>query len=426
MSAFDRVIGYKETKQELMRYADILKNPEKYSKLGVTVPSGIMLIGEPGLGKTLMAKCFAEEAGCPTYIIRKNVPDGEFINLIRETYATASKNSPAVIILDDLDKYANEDQSRCNAEEYVTVQACIDEHKGSGVFSLVTVNDEFCLPDSLKRSGRFDETIRVDIPEGKEAREIIAYYLNQKDVIGNIDMEEICRIMEDLSCAEIENVVNKAGVYAGFSGKKKIDQKDLIAAFMRTQYQSKDNTLSFNENGIDTIAVHEAGHAVVYETLDPGSVSIVSICTPGSDNKGVVKLHAPEKYPYSKMLHDHRIIGMLGGKAASEVVSGEIDLGCGSDLREAYDMVEEYIDSKCAYGFYAFERCTSSAQLLDRKEQRVAAEIERFYLEAKKIIIENRPFYDAIVEALLDHKTVTYREMQELRERYVQENAQMI
>ena len=151
MSAFDRVIGYKETKQELMRYADILMNPEKYSKLGVTVPSGIMLIGEPGLGKTLMARCFAEESGCPTYIIRKNVPDGEFINLIRETYAKASKNSPAVIILDDLDKYANEDQSRCNAEEYVTVQACIDEHKGSGVFSLATVNDEFCLPDSLKR-----------------------------------------------------------------------------------------------------------------------------------------------------------------------------------------------------------------------------------------------------------------------------------
>ncbi len=427
MSAFDKIIGYKEIKRELVQYADILKNPEKYQNLGVSIPNGIMLIGKPGLGKSLMAKCFAEESGCSTYIIRKNKADGEFVNLIRETYAKARENAPAVVILDDLDKYANEEPDRCDAEEYVTVQSCIDEHRGGGVFSFATVNNEFCLPKSLRRSGRFDAIIRVKKPKGKEAREIISYYLEQKETIANLDDYEIYRILEGKSCADIENVINKAGIYAGFSGKNKIEQQDLINAFLRTQYQFMEGEII---EGIvaKAVAIHEAGHAIVYEVLDPGSVNIVSIggCSGGGDDQGVVCLHLPEEFPYSKRLHDHRIMGTLGGKAASEVVSGEVDMGCNSDLHQAFDMVDEYVDNICVYGFDAFERTRVSDDLLNKKEQLRAAELERFYLATKRIIIENRAFLDAVVDALLDHKTVTYREIQELREKYVQGKDQMV
>ena len=422
MSAFDKIVGYKEIKRELMQYADILKDPEKYRKLGVSIPNGIMLIGKPGLGKTLMAKCFAEESGCSIYIIRKNKSDGEFVNLIRETYAKARENAPAVVILDDLDKYANEDPKRCDAEEYVTVQACIDEHREAGVFSFATVNNEFCLPESLKRAGRFDEIIQVKKPRGEDAREIISYYLEQKKTIANVDGDEIYRILEGKSCADIENVINRAGIYAGFSGRNKIEQQDLINAFLRTQFQFMDGEKT---EGIaaKTVAIHEAGHAIVHEVLDPGSVNIVSIggCG-GGEVQGVVRFNFAEEYPHSKMLHDHKIMGVLGGKAASEVVSGEVDMGCNSDLVRAFEMADEYVDDICAFGFDAFERSRASDDLLNRKEQLRAAELEHFYFEAKRIIIENRAFLDALVDALLDHKTVTYREMQELREKYVQGN----
>ena len=227
MKAFDKVIGYDDIKMELIRFADVIKNTEKYLKLGVTVPSGLLLYGEPGLGKTLMANCFIAEAGCKVSTLRKDKPNGDFINQIKATFEEAKKKSPVIVFLDDMDKFANEDSNHPNAEEYVTVQACIDECKGQGVFVLATVNDKHCLPDSLLRAGRFDKVIEVNNPSGKDAERIIAYFLSQKQIMGNVDIEELARLMEGRSCAELETVINDAGIYAGFAGKEKSTRKIL-------------------------------------------------------------------------------------------------------------------------------------------------------------------------------------------------------
>ncbi len=127
MSAFDRIIGYEDIKTELKRFADYFKNPGKYEKLGVSFPSGILLHGDPGLGKSLMAKCFIEESGVKCFTLRKEKPDGDFVNQIKAVYESVKNEAVAIVFLDDMDKYANEDDLHLDAEEYVAIQSCIDD-----------------------------------------------------------------------------------------------------------------------------------------------------------------------------------------------------------------------------------------------------------------------------------------------------------
>jgi cell division protease FtsH len=186
MSKFDKVVGYEDIKAELIRICDVVKNPEKYDRLGVHMPRGVMLWGDPGVGKSLMAKCFIEESGCKSFTIRKDKPDGDLVNAICDTFAEAKAEGRAIVFLDDLDKFANEDEKHPDAEEYVAVQAGIDTCKDSDVFVLATANDKYCLPDSLLRSGRFDKVIEMECPKGEEAIKVVKYYLSQKKSLGDI------------------------------------------------------------------------------------------------------------------------------------------------------------------------------------------------------------------------------------------------
>lgn len=424
MSEFEKIIGYEDIKAELARYASVLRDPEKYAKLGVVIPSGILLSGEPGLGKTLMAKCFIAETGCKVYELRKEKPNGDFVNHIKETFEKAKKEEDEVTIvfLDDMDKFANEDDNHPDAEEYVTVQSCIDDCKGHGVFVIATVNDRFCLPSSLLRPGRFDKAIEVLPPFGKDAQRIIEYYIRQKQTVGEVDTEEIARIMEHRSCAEMETVINEAGIYAGYDGRDQIEQGDIIKACVRTMYDSPESINVVSESDAmenKRVAVHEAGHALVAEVLDPGIVSLVSICRHYGSTEGITRKCRPDGYSTSKDLHEHMVISTLGGKAATEMVYGVADIGCNEDILNAFGKVEKFVDNYCSYGFGAFERCNSSNYTLENKSRIVVYELEKYYQTAKRIIAENREFFEAIVEALIEHKTITYREMQKIREKYV-------
>ncbi len=187
MSEFDKIIGYEAIKMELRRFCDVLRNPGRYEKLGVNMPSGILLSGEPGLGKTLMAKCFITESGCRVFTLRKEKPNGDFVNEIQNTFEKARAEAPSIVFLDDMDKYANEDNLHRDAEEYVAVQSCIDESKDCRVFVLATVNDRYCLPDSLLRPGRFDKVIEVEAPKGQDAQSIIEHFLGTKETMGDVD-----------------------------------------------------------------------------------------------------------------------------------------------------------------------------------------------------------------------------------------------
>ena len=417
MREFDKVIGYEDAKIEMKRFCDVLRNPEKYRKLGVTMPSGILVYGDPGVGKTLMAKCFIEESGCKVFVLRKEKPNGDFVHEIKDTFERAKEERLAIVFLDDMDKFANEDNQHCNAEEYITVQSCIDDCKGYGVFTLATANDKYCLPDSLLRAGRFDKVIKINPPKGKDAKRIIEYFLSKKQFVGDVDVEEIARLMDGHSCAELENVINEAGIYAAFEDRDKIHQKDIVKACMRMMFGVPEYVGEENAEITGKIALHEAGHAVVAEVLEPGSVSLVSVCRHAGADEGITKIKKSGGYMLSKTLQEYDVMCGLGGKAATEAVYGDADMGCNVDMHKVFELVSVIVDNNCAYGFEAFEGANSSEHLLKKKDMMIASEVERLYKQAKKIIIENRGFLDAVAQELIKKKTITYRDMQEIRSR---------
>ena len=156
MNAFDKVIGYETIKNELLQICDMMHNREVYEELGAKLPQGILLYGDPGLGKTLIAKCFIEESGLKSYVVRRNKGNDDFIGDIAATFQKARETAPCIVFLDDMDKFANEDSNHRDAEEYVAVQSGIDEVKNCNVFVLAPANEMWKLPNSLVRSGRFD------------------------------------------------------------------------------------------------------------------------------------------------------------------------------------------------------------------------------------------------------------------------------
>ncbi len=417
MNAFDRIIGYTDIKKEMLRYCDVLKNPERYRNLGVNMPKGILLYGEPGVGKTMMAQCFIEESGCKSYIIRKDRPNGEFVNEIRDTFAKVKEDACAIVFLDDMDKFANEDHLHRDAEEYVAVQACMDDLRDSGVFVLATVNDRYCLPDSLIRAGRFDKVIEMKCPEGEDSRRLMGYFFSKKQVIGDVDIDEISRLMEGRSCAELETVINEAGIYAGFDKRGRIEQRDIIKACMRMIFDAPETVDSVGEKYLRIFAVHEAGHAVVSEILEPGSVSLVSVCRYSGATEGVTVIRRPKDYKISKTAQEHEVTRKLAGKAATEMVFGLIDVGCNKDLQEAFGLVTEFVDNYCSYGFNAFEGSNSSGYLLENRDRAVSQEMDKYYLQAKQIIAENRGMLDAVAHELVEKKTLTHRDIKAIWER---------
>lgn len=417
MSEFDKIIGYKDVKTELFRICDVIKNADKYKALGVAPIGGLLLDGDPGVGKTLMANCFIKESGRKSFVCRKNKPDGEFVNEIKNVFTEAAGNAPSIILLDDMDKFANEDDYHRNAEEYVTVQSCIDEIKGKDVFVLATTNGTDNLPRSLLRAGRFDYVISVDAPEGKDAVEIVKYYLSQKKAVAEIDAEEIARLLNGKSCAVLETVINTAGQYAGYENKEMIGVDDIIRACLRVIYNAPESTAPHNPVVLERTAYHEAGHAVVAEILESGSVDLVSVRKNTGTVGGFTAYHNPDDYWISKTHMENRVIAILGGKAATELIFGEADTGANNDLHRAFDIVQRFADNYCSYGFGYWEGRDSSSDRLLRREDRITADMETYYARARKILIDNKAFLEALAKRLQEKDTLVSSEIKEIKEK---------
>lgn len=295
MREMDKVIGYEGFKTELYRIIDMIKNPAKYEELGVSAPKGILLEGEPGIGKTLMAKAFINDSGLKSFLIRKDRSNGEFVDYVRETFNKAAEEAPSIVLLDDLDKFANEDKTHLDAEEYVAVQACIDNVKDKKVFVIATSNDRRKLPHSLVRSGRFDKCFYMQFPGLEDAEKIIEFYLRDKKVGDDIDVEEIARILDGHSCADLEAVINEAGVYAGYENRNHINQGDIKKAFVSKIFSGCVSEKS-NPTSDRRLAVHEAGHAVISELFSPGQVAFISIEARAHGIRGIVRMHEDDHY----------------------------------------------------------------------------------------------------------------------------------
>ena len=422
MRELDRVIGYEEIKNELYRIIDIIKNPAKYKKLGVTIPKGIMLAGTPGIGKTLMAKCFIKETGLKSFVIRKDRPDGEFVDYIRETFKKAAEEAPCIVLLDDIDKFANEDPFHRDAEEYVTVQTCIDDVKDLDVFVIATCNEYRKLPESLVRSGRFDKDYHMRFPGVEDAKKIIGFYLKDKKVGKDIDVEEIARFSEGRSCADLETVINEAGIYAGFENRKFISQEDIKKAVIRKIFNGTELEETDPES-IRRLAVHEAGHTVIAELFYPGKVSFVSIETRTRGLKGIVHLDWDEHRLEEFTNNEIEIMIDLAGKAATELVLNEIDMGVNSDLHRANDQMTRLLDDVAAYDFHSWcHGKETSKKVYDHLDTIKGAELSRYYYKTKQLLSKNREFLEAIIDLLIEKKTISYKDIAPVREKYVSDH----
>ena len=259
MRAMDKVIGYNSIKEELYRLIDVLKTPSKYEKMGVMDPKGLMLIGDPGIGKSLLAECLIEEIGRKSFVIRKTRSDGDFVNFIKSTFEEAKKSAPSVILIDDLDRFENGDRDKVNGDSYIAVQSLIDEIKNDNVYVIATVNDEWLLPDSLSRDGRFDKKIYMKVPKDNDAIKIVDHYLKNLSCVGDVNSEFIAKVLSGRSCATLKNVVNEAGIKAAYCGKEKIDMDDIITACLRVLYKAPEHFENVDKDYLMETAYHEAG-----------------------------------------------------------------------------------------------------------------------------------------------------------------------
>ena len=415
MRPLDKVIGYNPIKKDLYRIIDVLNNPDKYAKLGVDISKGIMLEGEPGIGKTLMAMSVIEECNRKSYIVRKDKPDGVFVDYIRETFENAINNAPSIILLDDIDKFANEDYSHRDAEEYITVQACIDSVKKEDVFIIATANNVRRLPNSLLRSGRFDRVFYMNFPKGEDAKKIIEFYLEDKKCDSNVDAEEISRFANGYSCADLESVTNEAGLYAAYEERKLISQDDLKKACLRKLYKMSDDEYEVSEEVLKRRVVHEAGHVVVAELRNCGSVNFVSVSTEKNKVGGFVSLGSDECH-MSFENEETKIMISLAGKAAIEIVLGEIDIGANSDMRKAFDRVRTLLDNHVSYNFNSWCHGDETSQrVFDCLDSATASEMSRYYIKTKQILINNRSFLDVIIKHLMDKKVLSYKDIAKIR-----------
>ena len=417
MSAFDKVIGYETIKSELLQICDMIHNREIYEELGAKLPQGILLYGDPGLGKTLMAKSFIEESGLNAYIVRRNKGNDDFIGDITDTFQKAKEKAPCIIFLDDMDKFANEDSNHRDAEEYVAVQSGIDEVKNCDVFVLATANEIWKLPNSLVRSGRFDRKIEVQCPTDKDANEIIAHYLSNKKVSESVNMDDLSKMISYSSCAELETILNEAAINAAYERKHSIEMNDLVKSVLRMQYDSPDNYTKTSAEDMRKTALHEAGHLVVSEVLCPGSVGLASLRSTGRNSTGGF-IHRCKEISQK---HHHVLISLAGKAAVELYYLDSCANGCHNDIDRAFNIIRDDISEDAALGFGMIDVSTdrfpaTTENYKARNEAVTHAELERYMLKTRNILLKNKDFLEKATEALIEKETLLYSDIKALRD----------
>ncbi len=412
MSAFDRVIGYDEEKKELLRLCDMLRNSELYKVLGAKMPKGLLIHGDPGLGKSLMARCFMEELGWTAFTVRRNRPDGNFVVELERIFREAADKAPSVILLDDMDKFVVEEKS---TEEYVAVQAGIDAVAEQAVYVVATANDLRDIPDSLLRAGRFDSKIEVNEPEGEEAEAIVAFYLSSKTLGDTVCVSDVAKMLYGKSCAELESVLNQAAIYAGYERSAKIEMRHIVEAALRGEYAVCGAGDQGDARRSWYIAYHEAGHTVMQDLLCKGGVGIVSIRPRSRGFGGFMRRCVRWDMDDSAR---GAVLVSLAGPAATELKFGTRSVGVANDLASANQRVRDKMEDEGVYGFglLAAPRRDSN-DLMARQDLAAGIELERELVTARRVLAENREYLDAVAAELVEKRTLLNSDMKRIRSR---------
>lgn len=405
MDKFDeKVIGYESTKDILRQILDILKRPEVYKRKGISIPRGLLMESDPGLGKSLLASILMEESERKPFVFRKTSQENSFLDELRAVFAMAKEEAPSILLLEDLNLYAESNSPY--APEWACLQACIDDAKSTDLFVIATTNDTKYMPPSLLRPGRFDYTLYLDPPTGKTAEKIVSYYLRDKDLAEDVLISDIVKAMPKVSCATLETVMNLAALNSTYQGHEHIYKDDVTDALLQVVYRLSKTDKSLDLTECQKIALHEAAHAVVGEVLNPGSIGIVSIRGNQSCIGGLENGHSTYLKSEEELLND--ITKALAGKAGVALIYGTMDVNTSGDIQNANRLLDLWMTSLAGAGFSEVESANNrmSETRLFSSEAIRAAKMEELYRRAYKILYDNRDFLLAVQKELLEHETL--------------------
>ena len=413
---FKEIIGYEDIKKELDIIIDMMNNTEQYRKMGASLEKGLILEGKPGTGKTTMANCLVNAITTrKCFVCRKKNSDGQFVDEIVKTFEEAKNNAPSIVFLDDVDKFAEKGSNGIednDPEEFVAIQSCMDEVKDMDVFVIATANKIHKLPDSLIRPGRLGKVLTIRLPKPDESEKIINHYLEKTNAGTDLDSVSISKLLYGETCATLENVIARAAAKATFNRQKTVTMKNIVDACLDMVFDSPEYDKKISEETLRRIAYHEAGHAIASELLDPGSVSIASIRMSSGDKLGFVRYCREDDDEITFDYFQNQLKTSLAGRAATEIVYGETDLGANNDLHNAFEKARRIVDNYCTYGFSNWiEDCETSFSA-ENRNRTMALIMEQNYQAVKKLLIQNRALLDCMTEALMERTTLIYSDIQ--------------
>ncbi|HSA56236.1 MAG TPA: ATP-dependent zinc metalloprotease FtsH [Gemmatimonadaceae bacterium] len=440
---FDDVAGIDEAENELVEIVDFLKDPAKYTRLGGTAPKGVLLVGAPGTGKTLLARAVAGEAGVPFF----SMSGSEFVEMIvgvgaarvRDLFRLAREHAPAIIFIDELDSIGRARGQTViggSSEQEQTLNQVLTEMDGfssrEGIIVLAATNQPDVLDRALLRPGRFDRRVVVNLPDRKGREAILTVHTRKVPLAPDASLEEVAAATPGLSGADLRNLVNEAALLAARRDQQSVRQKDFMDALEKI-ILGPERPLLLSPADRERIAYHEGGHAIlglVVPGADP--VHRVTIVPRGQALGVTYQRPDTDRYNYPEGYLRARIIGMLGGRAAEEVVFGTKTTGAENDIEQATTLARAMVTR------WGMSEQLGMVQLAPRENpylarldgyqgprlfseetaRRVDAEVSRIILEcheeARRLLAQHRRQLDALAQALLARETLDEREILEV------------
>ena len=441
---FTDIAGNDNAKQDLQEVVDFLKHPKKYKDLGAKIPKGVLLVGNPGTGKTMLARAVAGEAGVPFF----SISGSEFVEMfvgvgasrVRDLFSKAKKNAPCIIFIDEIDAVGRKRGSGMGGghdEREQTLNQILVEMDGfdgeTNVIVLAATNRADVLDPALLRPGRFDRRVTITLPERKDREAILKVHFKKKPTDETVDLDKLAAKTAGSSGADLANMANEAAIIAARRNKKKISNDELTEAFERVAIGPERKTKIMNDHEKELTAYHEAGHAIVGHVLpDSDPVHKVTIIPRGGTG-GVTWFLPPEDKSYTNVYEFKDILARaMGGRIAEQLIYGEdgITTGAGSDLRKATEIARDMVIEQGMgeslrdqvfhedNGGLMFDKMTRERPYSDETAKLIDQEVAQLITEAKQramlVLKENRSFLDKLAEALLKDETLEESEVDEI------------
>ena len=438
---FTDVAGNEAAKQDLAEVVDFLKNPKKYEKLGAKIPRGVLLAGDPGTGKTLMARAVAGEANVPFFSISGSEFAEMFVGVgasrVRDLFSKAKKNSPSIIFIDEIDAVAHKRDARGGAgrEDEQTLNQILVEMDGfdneSGVIVIAATNRVDMLDKALLRPGRFDRHVDVTLPERKDRLEILKVHFKNKPTEKSVDLEALAAKTAGSSGADLANIANEAAITAAREGHKEITSADVTEAFERVAIGPERKSKVMNEHERKITAYHEAGHAVVGHVLpDSDPVHKITII-PRGHTGGVTWFLPPEDRSYKSIYELKDVLARaMGGRIAEKIIFGadNVTTGASSDLKHVAELSKEMITREGMgnktrnlvfpaeeTGYYTINTgkpySEKTAELIDEEIGEFTAEAAK---RAELVLQANRKVLDRVANALLEKESLEAEDLKDI------------